>query len=114
MEYLFEKLQSSDNSIPAPYEAVIALVQNYLKKGTGLILDIGCETGKNAIPLIEAGYKVTLLDIAPKAIEYTQKNLKNRGLDKGIYESVIRKIEDLELSETSSEFSSTNYKHAFS
>ena len=59
------------------------------------ILDIGCETGKNSACLIKNGHKVVLLDIAPNAICYTIENLKREGLDHGIQDSIVSKIEDL-------------------
>lgn len=93
-----ENFNGSTTEIPEAFFMVETLVSNYLKPEltSGLILDIGCETGKNAIPLIEAGYKVTLLDIAPNAIQYTKDNLETLGLESGIEESIIGKIETLD------------------
>lgn len=87
-----DKLQLSD--LPKPFKPVETLVKKYLG-APSTVLDIGCETGKNAVPLIQAGHKVTLLDIAPNAISYTIDNLQKRELAHGIQASVNVKIEDL-------------------
>lgn len=90
-----EKLQSQTNGkIPPPFEPVETLALKYLKEPS-IILDIGCETGKNAACLIKKGHKVVLLDIAPNAVSYTIENLKREGLSHGIQDSIVSKIEDL-------------------
>lgn len=92
-----EKLQADVPEVPEPFKPVTTLIDKCLKSGSGgTVLDIGCETGKNAIPLVKAGYKVTLLDVAPKAIHYTRENLQKRGLEDGIVDSIEGKIEDLD------------------
>jgi SAM-dependent methyltransferase len=89
------KLQSQTNGkIPAPFALIETLVLKYLKRSC-TILDVGCETGKNAACLIKNGHTVVLLDIAPNAIDYTTENLKREGLDYGIQASIVSKIEDL-------------------
>lgn len=90
-----EKLQNQyQGQIPPPFEPVETLASKYLK-APGTILDIGCETGKNAACLIKRGHIVVLLDIAPNAVGYTVENLKREGLGHGIQESLVTKIEDL-------------------
>ncbi|MBS3904296.1 MAG: class I SAM-dependent methyltransferase [Simkania sp.] len=90
-----EKLQKQTNGkIPPPFEPVETLASKYLKE-PGTILDIGCETGKNAACLIKKGHKVVLLDIASNAVSYTVENLKRENLDHGIQDSIVSKIEDL-------------------
>ncbi|NGX60020.1 MAG: Ubiquinone biosynthesis O-methyltransferase [Chlamydiae bacterium] len=92
-----EALQKT-KKIPKPFCAVDTLVREYLcqNKSTRSILDIGCETGKNAISLVRAGHNVTLLDIAPNAIKYTLKNLQKMGLDHGVTDRITGKIETLD------------------
>lgn len=90
-----EKLQSqADGKIPQPFAPVEILALKYLKAPC-TVLDIGCETGKNSACLIKNGHKVVLLDIAPNAVQYTKKNLQKEGLDHGVEDSVVSKIEDL-------------------
>lgn len=45
---------------------------------------------------MQAGYKVTLLDIAPNALQYTHENLKELNLLEGVEESILGRIEDLD------------------
>lgn len=94
-----EKLyQQSEGKISKPFSAVKVLVRDYLWQidSQNPVLDIGCELGKNAVCLIEAGHRVVLLDIAPKAIFYTQENLKKLNLDYGIADTCNTAIELLE------------------
>ncbi|MBA2728924.1 MAG: class I SAM-dependent methyltransferase [Parachlamydiaceae bacterium] len=91
----FIEIKNKEKEIPAPFKPVETLINNYLPFGS-TVLDIGCETGKNAIPLLEAGHKVTLLDIAPNAISYTLLNLQQRGLDVGIVDTIAKEIEVLD------------------
>ncbi len=92
-----EKLQDqTKGNIPLPFQPVETLALKYLKE-PGIILDIGCETEKNAACLIRHGHKVVILDIAPNAIYYTVENLRKEGLEHGIQDSIISKIEDLPL-----------------
>lgn len=51
---------------------------NDLKPGRAL--DIGCGSGGLVVALLERGWHVTGIDIAPKAIEAAQKVLESRGL----------------------------------
>ena len=90
-----EKLQNQKNgNIPPPFQPVETLTLKYLREPS-IILDIGCETGKNSGCLIKNGHQVVILDIAPNAIYYTIENLKKEGLDYGIQDSIISSIEDL-------------------
>lgn len=83
--------------LPNPFRPVDTLVRLYLPQGSGeAVLDIGCETGKNAVPLIEKGYSVILLDIAPNAIRYSMENLQQRGLFHGVIGCINGKIEELD------------------
>lgn len=92
-----EKLQSRTNGkIPPPFEPVETLALKHLKEPC-TILDIGCETGKNAACLIKRGHKVVLLDIASNAVNFTVENLKREDLDHGIQGCIVSKIEDLSV-----------------
>lgn len=90
-----EKLQSLTNGkVPLPFGPVEKLASLYLREPCN-ILDIGCETGRNSACLIRRGHEVVILDIAPNAVEYTVENLKMEGLEHGIKDSIVSKIEDL-------------------
>jgi len=46
----------------------------------GLVLDVGCGTGENALYLVERGYDVIGIDIASAAISKARKKAWKRGL----------------------------------
>lgn len=95
IEQLYEQSQGKTLK---PFSAVQVLVRDYLWQidSHNPVLDIGCETGKNAICLIEAGHNVVLVDIARKAIFYTQENLKKLNLDYGVVDTCNMPIETLD------------------
>lgn len=97
-EFIELLVQKTEGKELQPFRPVGTLVQKYLwqVESESPVLDIGCETGKNAIHLIQAGHRVVLLDISPKAIQYTQENLKKKGLEKGISDSIVGNIETLD------------------
>lgn len=94
-----ESLHKQEN-MPSPFSSVTKLITEYLPTSDSKnpILDVGCETGKHTIPLIEAGHKVVILDIAPNAIQYTLENARKRHLEKAIVGAILGKIEDLDRS----------------
>lgn len=92
-----ENFQQQSKEIPSPFQPVGRLAQFYLTMDSPYpILDVGCETGKNAYCLIKKGHKIVLLDITPKALEYTVKNLRQVDADNGILDTIIGKIEHLD------------------
>ncbi|MCH9625963.1 MAG: hypothetical protein S4CHLAM123_11490 [Chlamydiales bacterium] len=92
-----EAFQKQAMTIPPPFSAVERLAQSYLKTGGDYpVLDVGCETGKNAKCLIDYGHTVTILDIAPKAVQYTIENLKHEGLRDGVTDAIVGRIERLD------------------
>lgn len=92
-----ESFQQKIITIPPPFGAVQQLARQYLEAGGKYpVLDVGCETGKNAKCLIQSGHKVTILDIAPRAVQCTLQNLKREGLDDGIEDTIIDRIERLD------------------
>jgi len=46
----------------------------------GRAIDMGCGTGTNVITLAQAGWKVTGVDFAPRAIKLARQKLKHGGL----------------------------------
>lgn len=95
-----EHLQLNNPQIPAPFRSVDILVKRYLKyfppgNSTNSILDVGCETGKNARALA-LKHDVTLLDIAPNAIQYTINNLKRKHLAVRVVDAIVGKLENLD------------------
>lgn len=45
------------------------------------VLDLGCGTGENIVPLVERGARVTGIDISPDLIALAQQRLKNANLE---------------------------------
>lgn len=90
--------QRADEKNLQPFSVVTVLVRDYLWQieSEHPVLDLGCELGKNAICLIEAGHRVVLLDVSPKAIFYTQENLKKLNLDHGIAGTCVTPLENLD------------------
>lgn len=96
--FIEELYQQSEGKTLKPFSAVKVLTRDYLWQidSQNAVLDIGCEIGKNAICLIQAGHNVVLLDISPKAIFYTQEKLKQLNLDDGITGTCTMGIEMLD------------------
>ena len=46
----------------------------------GRAIDIGCGSGTNVITLVRAGWKVTGIDFAPRAIKIAKRKLKQAGV----------------------------------
>lgn len=46
----------------------------------GRALDMGCGTGTNVITLAKAGWQVTGVDFAPRAIQLAKQKIKNAGI----------------------------------
>ena len=46
----------------------------------GLVLDVGCGTGENALYLVKQGYDVIGVDVASAAISKARKKAWSRGL----------------------------------
>ncbi len=47
----------------------------------GLVLDIGCGTGENALLMAEKGHQVCGIDSSPRAIKKAQAKAKERGVE---------------------------------
>lgn len=58
----------------------------------GTALDIGCGTGTNVITLAQAGWQVTGVDFAPRAIGKAKRKIKNAGIDANL---IVRDATDL-------------------
>lgn len=51
----------------------------------GRAIDIGCGTGTNVVTLVRAGWQVTGVDFAPRAIHLAKQKLKNAGLQAELF-----------------------------
>lgn len=68
---------------PAPAYETFAweteLFKNHIRKGDSILV-AGAGSGRDVLPLLEAGHEVTALDIAPRAIERLATRAHERGL----------------------------------
>jgi len=51
------------------------------KHGPGRAIDIGCGTGTNVITLARAGWQVTGVDFAPRAIQLAKRKVRDAGVE---------------------------------
>ena len=51
----------------------------------GRAIDIGCGTGTNVITLVRAGWRVTGVDFAPRAIKIARQKVQDAGLQAELY-----------------------------
>ncbi|KGK90169.1 methyltransferase domain-containing protein [Clostridium sp. HMP27] len=65
-EYWDEKFANRSDNPLSPEKSIVDNIK-YFKKGT--ILDIACGDGRNALFLLERGYRVTGVDFSSKALE---------------------------------------------
>jgi SAM-dependent methyltransferase len=45
------------------------------------VLDLGCGTGENVIPLVERGARVVAMDISPDLVDLARRRLQSYGID---------------------------------
>ena len=65
--------------IGRPQPAIVRLAE--AGQITGLVLDVGCGTGENALYLAERGFAATGIDSAPTAIRKARSKARRRGLE---------------------------------
>jgi ubiquinone/menaquinone biosynthesis C-methylase UbiE len=61
----------------------------------GRALDIGCGTGTNVITLVRAGWQVTGIDFAPRAIALAKRKLKTEGIQAEVRVSDATKLDGI-------------------
>lgn len=62
------------------FEATKMLIRKYFPK-KGLVGDIGCGPGRYSLELLKMGYKVTLVDISSKSLDFAKRTIKKTGLE---------------------------------
>jgi cyclopropane fatty-acyl-phospholipid synthase-like methyltransferase len=55
-------------------------------------IDLGCGTGTNVITLTKAGWKVTGVDFAPRAIQLAKQKLKTANIQADLHASDVTKL----------------------
>ena len=61
----------------------------------GSAIDLGCGTGTNVITLAKAGWKVTGVDFAPKAIRIAKQKLKEENIRADLRVGDVTKLNDI-------------------
>lgn len=74
-QYMYFRQPPWDTGISPP--ELLEFIQTH---SPGRAIDIGCGTGTNVITLAKAGWKVTGVDFAPRAIKIARKKLNQAGV----------------------------------
>src|SRR5512138_2813426 len=73
-----------DIYVPATFD--IDFFLNETKKSTGEVLELMSGTGRVSIPLLEAGVKLTCVDISSESNAVLRKKLSQKGLQADVYD----------------------------
>jgi SAM-dependent methyltransferase len=71
------------------------LLEFIQKHEPGRAIDIGCGTGTNIITLAKAGWTVTGVDFAPRAIKLARQKLKKAGVQADLFVRDATKLEGI-------------------
>jgi len=74
-QYMYFREPPWDTGISPP--ELVEFIQTH---SPGRAIDIGCGTGTNVITLVRAGWEVTGVDFAPRAIKIAKQKLKRAGV----------------------------------
>jgi SAM-dependent methyltransferase len=66
---------------------------NETKKTSGKVLELMSGTGRVSIPLLEAGVKLTCVDISPKSNAILRSKLEQRGLKTDVYQMDVCRLD---------------------
>lgn len=62
----------------------------------GHAIDIGCGTGTNVITLVRAGWRVTGVDFAPRAIKIARQKVEDAGVQAELYVKDATRLQGIE------------------
>jgi ubiquinone/menaquinone biosynthesis C-methylase UbiE len=71
---------------------LLEFIQNHKP---GRAIDLGCGTGTNIITLAKAGWQVTGVDFAPRAIKLARKKVEQAGVQAELLTSDVTKLEGI-------------------
>ncbi|MEW5902143.1 MAG: methyltransferase domain-containing protein, partial [Acidobacteriota bacterium] len=83
----FEEYELNKQMTPAES----ALLKKLIPEG-GSILDVGCGTGRLLVPLSEAGYEMSGIDLVPRHVRMVKEQLAVKGLAADVREANWREI----------------------
>lgn len=66
------------------------------KQEPGRAIDIGCGTGTNVITLARAGWRVTGVDFAPRAVKLARQKLKREGIQAELFVRDATRLEGIQ------------------
>jgi ubiquinone/menaquinone biosynthesis C-methylase UbiE len=89
-QYLYFRQPPWDTGISPP--ELYEFIQNHQP---GRAIDIGCGTGTNIITLANAGWNVTGIDFAPRAIKIARQKLKQAGVQAKLILGDATKLEGI-------------------
>jgi len=79
-----------DSGISPP--ELLEFIQNH---PAGKAIDLGCGTGTNLITLAKAGWQVTGVDFAPRAIRMANKKLKHENIKADLHVGDVTKLDHI-------------------
>jgi SAM-dependent methyltransferase len=80
-----------DTGISPP--ELINFIQNHSR---GKAIDLGCGTGTNVIALSKAGWQVTGVDFAPRAIRIAKKKLERENIQADLLPGDVTKLKNID------------------
>lgn len=63
-----------------PFQDDVALYLGFAERTGGPLLELGCGTGRLALPLAEAGFEVTGVDMSPRMLDVARAKVEAAGL----------------------------------
>ncbi|HEY3476068.1 MAG TPA: class I SAM-dependent methyltransferase, partial [Anaerolineales bacterium] len=71
---------------------LLEFIQNH---EPGRAIDLGCGTGTNVVTLAEAGWRVTGVDFAPRAIKLAREKASKAGVQAEFFVSDVTKLQGI-------------------
>lgn len=79
-----------DNYVKTDFDLPFFL--NETRKTSGEVLELMSGTGRVSLPLVEAGVRLTCVDVSPEMLAILREKLKQRNLDASVYRMDIREL----------------------
>ena len=89
-QYLYFRQPPWDTGISPP--ELLEFIQSH---PAGRAIDLGCGTGTNIITLVQAGWQVTGIDFAPRAIKLARQKLKKAHIRANVLVKDVTRLQEL-------------------
>lgn len=63
-----------------PFQDDVAMYLGFADRTGGPLLELGCGTGRLLVPLAQAGFEITGVDMSPKMLEVARQKVEDAGL----------------------------------